>query len=376
MKVLYITPGCFDKGGISRYSRYQISAIRELFGKENAYIMSLLGPDKDQIEEDFEVEYSGSSINSKWQQLKFSLYFFFKALLHRPSYILLAHVNMSGLAVLVSKLVRAKTILNVYGLELWGDISFDASWGLKRVDYIISDCHNTKNYLVKNKIRNESDITVIWDCVDLTKFKQSSNNLSLIKKKYGIKNDGRFTILTLGRLSYAAIHKGYHRLIEVLERLDQSKFYLVIAGKGDMMNDLKTLVKSKGMENSVCFTGMVNESDMAHLYSLPDVFSLVSEVGKGMGEGIPLTPLEAMACGTPIIVGDEDGSREAVFDSKNGYVISPNDLDSHVNHVKYLSENQNSLEQMGFEALRIANEEFSYSNFLKKHKLFFNTLNK
>ena len=49
---------------------------------------------------------------------------------------------------------------------------------------------------------------------------------------------------------------------------------------------------------------------MAHLYSLPDVFSLVSEVGKGMGEGIPLTPLEAMACGTPIIVGDEDGSKQ------------------------------------------------------------------
>lgn len=338
--------------------------------------MSLLGPDKEKIEENFDVEFYGRPNNSRWQQFKFTLHFFWKVLTLRPKTIVVAHVNLSGIAVIASKLVGAKTVLNVYGLELWSTMRFDASWGLRKVHSIISDCHNTKNYLVKNKIRNVSDITVIWDCVDLTKFKQSSNNLSLIKKKYGIKNDGRFTILTLGRLSYAAIHKGYHRLIEVFERLDQSKFYLVIAGKGDMMNDLKTLVKSKGMENSVCFTGMVNESDMAHLYSLPDVFSLVSEVGKGMGEGIPLTPLEAMACGTPIIVGNEDGSKEAVFDSKNGYLITPNDLDSHVNHVKYLSENKNLLEQMGFEAIRIANEEFSYYNFFKKHKLFFNTLNK
>ena len=79
MKVIYITPGCFDKGGISRYCRYQISAIREIFGKENTYIMSLLGLEPDSIEESFEVEYSGTG-NGKLQQIKFALSFVWNAL--------------------------------------------------------------------------------------------------------------------------------------------------------------------------------------------------------------------------------------------------------------------------------------------------------
>lgn len=374
MKVLYITPGCFDKGGISRYSRYQITSIRELFGEENTYVMSLLGPDHQKIEENFEVDYCGRSKNSRWQQIKFAFHFFWKTLTLRPTNIVVAHVNFSGIAVIASKLIGAKTVLNVYGLELWSNMRIDASWGLRKVHSIISDCHNTKAYLVQKNIRDTSDITVIWDCVNLNKFKRTITNQTELKKKYGINNGRRFTILTLGRLSNAAKHKGYHRLIQVFEQLNQSNFYLVIAGKGDMLDELKRLVVSKGLENSVCFTGMVHEADMADLYSLPDVFSLVSEVGEGMGEGIPLTPLEAMACGTPIIVGNQDGSREAVFNAENGYVIEPFDLEAHQICIESLYADKSLHDTMRESAAKVARTEFSYKRFLKEHNIFFKTL--
>ena len=48
----------------------------------------------------------------------------------------------------------------------------------------------------------------------------------------------------------------------------------------------------------------------------------------GRGEGIPLTPLEAAACAKPIIVGNEDGSREAVVEGVNGFIVSPRDPDA------------------------------------------------
>ena len=262
------------------------------------------------------------------------------------------------IAVIASKLIGAKTVLNVYGLELWSNMRFDADWGLRKVNFIISDCHNTKNYLVQKNIRDTSDITVIWDCVNLNKFKRTVTNQTELKKKYGINNGSRFTILSLGRLSYAAKHKGYHRLIEVFEQLNQSNFYLVIAGKGDMLDELKRIVLSKGLEKSVCFTGMVHETDMADLYSLPDVFSLVSEVGEGMGEGIPLTPLEAMACGSPIIVGNQDGSREAVFKSQNGFVIEPYDLDTHRVCIESMYNNQALHNNMRKAAAKVAHGEF------------------
>jgi len=333
--------------------------------------MSLLGPDKFQIEEHFDVDYVGSPKNSVWQQIKFSIHFIWMAIRLKPKYIIIAHVNFSGLAVLISKLIGAKSILNVYGLELWSGMSKDASFGLSKVDFIISDCHNTKEYLVQNNLRLEEDITVIWDCVDLEKFSPFKGDFSALKAKYSIDDKGRFSILTLGRIAYEAKHKGYHRLLEVFEKLDHSKFYLIIAGKGNMLKDLKEIVQSKGIESSVCFTGMIHEEDMANLYSFPTVFSLVSEVGIGMGEGIPLTPLEAMACGTPIIVGSQDGSREAIFDNKNGFVINPEDLNEHQQCFEKLINNKKLVDLKSKEAYTIAQRRFSYTRFLDEHTSFF-----
>ena len=60
MRILYLTPGCFDKGGISRYTRYQMTALRAIVGAENVHALSLHGPDEDSIEEPFEVEFHAS----------------------------------------------------------------------------------------------------------------------------------------------------------------------------------------------------------------------------------------------------------------------------------------------------------------------------
>ena len=57
MKILYLTLGCFDKGGISRYCRYQITALREIIGSENLRVLSLRGLDKESFEDPFEVTY-------------------------------------------------------------------------------------------------------------------------------------------------------------------------------------------------------------------------------------------------------------------------------------------------------------------------------
>ena len=58
---------------------------------------------------------------------------------------------------------------------------------------------------------------------------------------------------------------------------------------------------------------MVHEDDLPKFYRASRIFTLVSDRGKGRGEGIPLTPLEAMACGSPIIVGNQDGSQELPY---------------------------------------------------------------
>lgn len=366
MKILYLTPGCFDKGGISRYSRYQIRALRELFGTGNVRALSLLAPCGNDFEEKFDVHWHGNGTSAA-SKFSFAAHALAQCLFWKPDVIHTAHVNLSGLSKLLAKLVRGKTILNTYGLEVWSGLSADALWGLKRSDLVLSDCHATADYIVKQGWRPRG-VPVLWDCVDLEKFAPGTCREG-VRKRYGIPRDG-FIILTLGRLARAAAHKGYERLLEVFARMisDVPDAVLVFAGRGDMQKDLEIKAKALGLSARVVFTGSVDEADLPDLYRAASVFSLVSDRANGRGEGIPLTPLEAMACGIPILVGNQDGSREAVVDSRNGKVLYPFDLDAHAQILIRLARNADLRNSMAVEAALVARELFTYEHFLSKHR--------
>ncbi|NET34791.1 MAG: glycosyltransferase, partial [Cyanothece sp. SIO1E1] len=179
-----------------------------------------------------------------------------------------------------------------------------------------------------------------------------------------------FIILTLGRLAFEAAHKGYDRLIKVFAAIQKQhpQARLIIAGKGNMKEELSNQVTALGIEDKVTFTGMIHDDDMAAIYSYAHVFSLVSDRGQGRGEGIPLTPLEAMACEVPIIVGNHDGSQEAVLEDKNGTVIDPFDLEAHQSFITRLIEQPQARKRKAENALKIAREIFSYEKFRDKHR--------
>lgn len=372
MRILYLTPGCFDKGGISRYNRYQIQALRELRGDEQVRVLSLAGPAEGDFETPFHVYWfgKGPDLISK---LKFTLMFIWQLLWWRPAVVLVAHVNLSGLTVLASILIGAKTILNVYGLEVWSGLKRLPEWGLRKCNHVIADCHYTAQYLEDSGFRKKQTVNVIWDCVDLNRFNpgQSRNSNELIK--YGIPDPyENQLIITLGRISKVAAHKGYDRLINVFAKIHNEfpNARLILAGKGDWVPTLKVMAEENGIAHKVVFTGMVDEEHLVSVYRAAYVFTLVSDRGKGRGEGIPLTPLEAMACGVPIIVGNQDGSQEAVFEERNGYVIDPFDLENHARVLSLLLKDQNKHREMASQAVRIAIKYFSYTEFKEKHDLF------
>lgn len=375
MKILFLTPGCFDKGGISRYSRYQVTALRELFGEKNIHVLSLLGPEQDSFEEPFEVTWHAGS-NTIWQQIRFIWQTLWQIIKWRPDVIHIAHVNFSGFAHVLAVLFDIKTVLNVYGLEVWSGLSADAAYGLRKVNFVISDCHYTADYIEEENYRKKGSTTVIWDCVDLERFSPGMVN-EKVEAKYSIPNrTDHFVIMSLGRLSKAAAHKGYDRLIKVFKLLAKKhdKARLVIAGKGDNREAYEEMVKNYDLSDKVIFTGMVDDKDLPDLYRCASVFSLVSDRGKGRGEGIPLTPLEAMACGVPVIVGNQDGSKEAVINNLNGSVIDPFDSEEHIQVFEALLCSPGLLEEKSGSAAKIAQTYFSYINFKNKHKDFYSAL--
>ncbi len=370
IKVLYLTPGCFDKGGISRYSRYQINALRELVGQRNVSVFSVLGPGDDSFEDAFDVSYFAGGI-SPVDKARFLFHSFRAGMTEKPDLIVAAHVNLSGPARVMARLWDARSVLNVYGREVWSGLRHDSRWGFAGVHSVLSDCNFTARYIEAEGMRPRGTTSVVWDCVDLTKFfPRAASRETLVK--YGIPDPATGkNLLTLGRMSPNARHKGYERLLQAFSRVATKvpDLRLIYAGRGDLVDQLRGEAKALGLGDRVFFTGMVHEDDMADVYRSAHIFSLVSHRAHGAGEGIPLTPLEAAACGTPILVGNQDGSQEAVMGDENGFVLEPFDIDAHASKIELLATDEPRRAAMGRAAVAIAVKEFSYEGFREKHRV-------
>lgn len=376
-KILHLTPGCFDKGGISRYSRYQVSALREIVGTERVRALSLLGPGRDSFETPFQVDWHGSTpVATIAGRAGFVAHAIRQAVFWRPDVIHCAHVNLAPLVTWLASLCGARTVLNVYGLELWSGLSGTRRAHMARMDRVVADCHATADHVISENMHPRAP-EVIWDCADLERFRPGPPLPHLIKH-YGLPDPTRHrVVLTLGRLAASAHHKGYDRLLDVWNgvRIRLPEARLVIAGGGDDLGRLRARASELGHADSVVFTGPIDESDLPSLYRSAHVFSLVSDKGPGRGEGIPLTPIEAMASGLPVLVGDEDGSIEAVDNDRNGLVVSPRKPAAMLDAlVTLLSDTGPDHERRSREARSVAEERFSYTAFRRKHAKFYATL--
>ncbi len=95
--------------------------------------------------------------------------------------------------------------------------------------------------------------------------------------------------------------------------------HLVVAGKPGWGTDqLHTQVRHLGLQDRVHWTGYVADADLPALYSAAEVFAFPSRY-----EGFGLPPLEAMACGTPVVSSSAASLPEVVGDA--GLLVPPDD---------------------------------------------------
>ena len=153
------------------------------------------------------------------------------------------------------------------------------------------------------------------------------NNFTGIDRDYDFRRrfamDNEKIILYVGRLVY---EKGVQHLIsampKILENYHDSK--LVIAGKGGMIDELKSQVESMRLSNKVYFTGYLNQKEVQKMYKCADVAVFPSTY-----EPFGIVALEAMLAGIPTVVSDIGGLNEIVEHGVNGmksYTGNPNSI--------------------------------------------------
>jgi len=183
----------------------------------------------------------------------------------------------------------------------------------KKADKIIAVSESTGDDLIDLYGISEKKVKVIYSGVgdEFKPIEKNSQKCDEIKKKYNLPD--KF-ILYLGTLEP---RKNVVGLIKAFELLKNNKdgthqdVKLVLAGpKGWLYNEIFETAQNSIFSKDIFFTGFIEPQDKVYLYNLAELFVFPS-----FFEGFGFPPLEAMACGAPVITSNNSSLPEIVVDA-------------------------------------------------------------
>lgn len=163
-------------------------------------------------------------------------------------------------------------------------------------------------------------------------------------------DDDAFVLGIVARLEKVKAHE---MLFDAVAKLapGNPRIRLVCIGGGSREAELRTLVDELGIGAHVVFAGM--RRDVPELLPGLDVACLSS-----IYECAPLTLIEAMAAGVPVVTTDVGAVRDMVADGVEGYVVSPGDADAFADRVALLAGDPDLHARLGAQARDRAEREF------------------
>ena len=187
---------------------------------------------------------------------------------------------------------------------------------LRAADMVIAVSECTKRDAMRLYGLDEAKIRVIYEGVDPRFRSADPETIEAVRARYGLPE--RF-ILSVGTIEP---RKNLTTLLEAYRTLRDrgSDFKLVIVGrKGWLYEGFFRRLRELGLEGEVVFPGFVPDEDLPALYSAAELFVFPS-----LYEGFGLPPLEAMACGTPVITSNTSSLPEVMGEA--GILVEPRDV--------------------------------------------------
>lgn len=228
-------------------------------------------------------------------------------------------------------------------------------------DRIVAECPQDEHDLVTLYGADPRRISVVPCGFDADEFGPVAREVARLK--LGLADDERI-VLQLGRL---VPRKGIDNVIRGLARLRDGHRIdarlLVVGGDSDRpdpvatpeLGRLQRVAEEEGVRDRVTFIGQRGREVLRWYYGAADVF-----VTTPWYEPFGITPLEAMACGTPVIGADVGGLRYSVVHGQTGYLVPPRDPDALAARLADVYRHPEITRHMGREAIRRVNEHFTW----------------
>ena len=300
MKMLYLAAKLDQFGGIEKYNRTLIATLREL-GVDVVVVERPLG--------------------GAFAKALFALRFCVALFTQRPRFIYCSHLYFSPLCLITRRYLGIPYGVSVYGIETANITGTAYVRTLSAAEKVVYLFEATAECVVIQVPEVRERLVLIPNSVDGTIFTIKERKEALVKR-FGL--EGAKVVLTIGRMSKLdGDNKGYRRVIkamvDVVRAVPNAKYLL--AGSGDDIEGVRTLVRELGLEKSVVIVSAPSYEEIVDYFNLGDVFVLPSK-----NEGFPpIVLLEALACGVPVIGGNQKGA-EVFAEKKLGMVVPSDDV--------------------------------------------------
>ena len=222
------------------------------------------------------------------------------------------------------------------------DLKFEAIVTKKYINFFLNSFGKAEKIFVlsddfKTKIIEwgyEGQVIVQTTTVDTTLI----NNFSLEAKNKIEQTDTSITkILFLSRIIK---EKGIFELIDAFKNLNKKvkNLELIIAGDGEEFNQVKKIIKNN---KNIRLTGHIEGEKKIAIFKESDIYILPSYT-----EGLPISVLEAMLFGLPVITTKVGGLKKFFKDKKMGYFIDTKNTIDIENKIELLLSNKNKLKEI------------------------------
>ncbi len=246
--------------------------------------------------------------------------------------------------------------------DAFPDVRFDVEDRIvAEADHIIAECPQDEEDLIRLYNADPARITMIPCGFDRTEFWPISKALARVA--LGLSPDERI-LLQLGRM---VPRKGVDNAIEGFARLVHEHGELarleVVGGEADEADPntspelarLMKLARKLRVADRVTFVGRRGRDVLKYYYNAADLF-----ISTPWYEPFGITPIEAMACGTPVIGSNVGGIKFAVRDGETGYLVPPDDPDALGERIGHLYRNPKLMGVFRRQAIRRVNDLFTW----------------
>jgi len=220
-------------------------------------------------------------------------------------------------------------------------------WILGKSNRIVAVSYAVKEYAETMGV-NPRKVSVVPNGVDILQFRPPSR----------VKPDGVLRVGFIGRL---IANKGPQYLVEAAPRILRNfpGVRFQVAGGGPMLHELQNRIRELGIQTAFRFLGTV-PSNVEFLQSCDVV------VRPSLTDGMPLTVLEAMACGKPTVASKVGGTPEILQDGDTGYLVQPRDMDQLVSRISRLLADPKLRAKMGRRARDFAERYYSWAEIARQ----------